>query len=450
MPNRLARLVRKQVLLGDIGDVFGFRVLGEQMVERLVLARPHLGRDRLVPFLGIVELRIDIEDRAAERKQPVPDDLSDLELTAGRLATRRASEYKTECRTRAPHAVPDRRHPAIHGGMARVPSMAESSRSSRFARAQRRTRTRRRGNTPNWGPAATRGSCAARNAEVRRALQGKYRWLFVDEFQDTDPVQAEIIFLLAGADPRPCRRPSPTSSAADPDRLAVDPTPSRRAVRRRRSQAVDLPLPPRGHRHLQPRARSAGGATVGSGALAHHELPLRARSVRVGERRLPGTSFRPSRRRTRRSSRRWMPTARIAGAQSAGRASGVQTLTIPASVNKGDVPAAEAERLPRDIRSEVDAGRRSFGDFLVLTRKKKNLARYAGALEALQVPVEVSGAGAFGESEEVAQLALAAAGAQRSAGRCLARRRVARTALRHQRPGPVRVPSGRWLVQPLR
>ncbi len=35
------------------------------------------------------------------------------------------------------------------------------------------------------------------NAEVRRALQQKYRHLFVDEFQDTDPVQAEIMFLLA-------------------------------------------------------------------------------------------------------------------------------------------------------------------------------------------------------------------------------------------------------------
>jgi ATP-dependent helicase/nuclease subunit A len=70
------------------------------------------------------------------------------------------------------------------------------------------------------------------------------------------------------------------------------------------------------------------------------------------------------------------------------------------------VPAAEADPIARFIRSEVDAKRRCFGDFLVLTRKRKNLASYVEALEALQVPVEVSGAGAFGESEEVAQLAL--------------------------------------------
>src|SRR5678816_4313085 len=36
------------------------------------------------------------------------------------------------------------------------------------------------------------------NASVRRSLQQKYRWLFVDEFQDTDPLQAEIMSLLQG------------------------------------------------------------------------------------------------------------------------------------------------------------------------------------------------------------------------------------------------------------
>jgi hypothetical protein len=50
------------------------------------------------------------------------------------------------------------------------------------------------------------------------------------------------------------------------------------------------------------------------------------------------------------------------------------------------VPAAEADPIARFIRSEVDAKRRCFGDFLVLTRKRKNLASYVEALEALQVP----------------------------------------------------------------
>ena len=70
------------------------------------------------------------------------------------------------------------------------------------------------------------------------------------------------------------------------------------------------------------------------------------------------------------------------------------------------MPLAEADLIARFIRSEVDANRRSFGDFLVLTRKRKTLGSYAEALEALHIPVEVSGAGAFGKSQEVEQLAL--------------------------------------------
>ena len=39
------------------------------------------------------------------------------------------------------------------------------------------------------------------NAEVRADLQQKFRRIFVDEFQDTDPIQAEILMLLSAADP---------------------------------------------------------------------------------------------------------------------------------------------------------------------------------------------------------------------------------------------------------
>jgi ATP-dependent helicase/nuclease subunit A len=35
------------------------------------------------------------------------------------------------------------------------------------------------------------------NVGVRMALQKKFKYLLVDEFQDTDPIQAEIVFWLA-------------------------------------------------------------------------------------------------------------------------------------------------------------------------------------------------------------------------------------------------------------
>jgi ATP-dependent helicase/nuclease subunit A len=40
-----------------------------------------------------------------------------------------------------------------------------------------------------------------RDAQVRADFQQRYRRLFVDEFQDTDPIQAEILLLLAAEDP---------------------------------------------------------------------------------------------------------------------------------------------------------------------------------------------------------------------------------------------------------
>ena len=39
------------------------------------------------------------------------------------------------------------------------------------------------------------------DADVRRSFQQRFRHLFVDEFQDTDPLQAEILLLLAADDP---------------------------------------------------------------------------------------------------------------------------------------------------------------------------------------------------------------------------------------------------------
>ena len=38
------------------------------------------------------------------------------------------------------------------------------------------------------------------NAQVRRGFQRRFKRIFVDEFQDTDPLQAEILLLLAADD----------------------------------------------------------------------------------------------------------------------------------------------------------------------------------------------------------------------------------------------------------
>ena len=116
---------------------------------------------------------------------------------------------------------------------------------------------------------------------ARRRLHERYQRLLLDEFQDTD------------SDPARDRR---AADRADPigqprhDIAGLRPI-ARPAVRRRRPQAVDLPLPPRRHRDLPRRGRPArrhDGHAVG-------ELPLHRCRHRLGQRRVRRRSSSPSR-----------------------------------------------------------------------------------------------------------------------------------------------------------
>jgi hypothetical protein len=71
------------------------------MIERLVLARPHFRRNRLIPFLGVVEGGIDVENYAAERKYAVLDDLPDLELGLSDLGHLYAFIFDTQAPPKA-------------------------------------------------------------------------------------------------------------------------------------------------------------------------------------------------------------------------------------------------------------------------------------------------------------------------------------------------------------
>jgi glutamate synthase domain-containing protein 3 len=77
MADRQAGVVRQQVLLGHIGHVGAVVVLGEQMIEGLVLVRPDVLRNRQPVLLGVREGRVDVEDHAAERIDPVANHLAD-------------------------------------------------------------------------------------------------------------------------------------------------------------------------------------------------------------------------------------------------------------------------------------------------------------------------------------------------------------------------------------
>ncbi|MCY1310769.1 hypothetical protein D9M70_609950 [compost metagenome] len=78
--HRPVAVVELQVLLGNVGDILAVVVFGEQMVEGLILARADLLRNGVPPFFGVGVFRIDVENDASERENPMANHLSDLEF----------------------------------------------------------------------------------------------------------------------------------------------------------------------------------------------------------------------------------------------------------------------------------------------------------------------------------------------------------------------------------
>jgi ATP-dependent helicase/nuclease subunit A len=231
-----------------------------------------------------------------------------------------------------------------------------------------------------------------RDPEVRRALQRKYRWLFVDEFQDTDPLQAEIMFWLAAVEPPAGEQAPPETDwrrvPLRPGALFVVGDPKQSIYRFRRAD-IDV--------YNEVRARLAGEDEAGLVRLTSNfrSIPSLCAFVNgVFERRFPAAAT------------TYAPAFAPLDAYRSEPGAAVVAIDLPASLAPDQLAGAEADRIARYIRAEIDAGRRRPGDFLLLTLRKDALRPYARAIEALGVPVEVTGGGAFHASADVRELAL--------------------------------------------
>ena len=89
--------------------------------------------------------------------------------------------------------------------------------------------------------------------QVRREFQQRYTHVFIDEFQDTDPLQAELLLLLTAADPteRDWRRVTP-----GPGKLFVVGDPKQSIYRFRRADVDDV------YRHVRTRLAARGVASL--------------------------------------------------------------------------------------------------------------------------------------------------------------------------------------------
>jgi ATP-dependent helicase/nuclease subunit A len=209
------------------------------------------------------------------------------------------------------------------------------------------------------------------HSHVRDTLGERYRRLLVDEFQDTDPIQAEVCFLLAsesseGAD---WRRVTPRAGAIF---LVGDPKQSIYRFRRADIQVYEFT-----------KSRMAEYGVV----LA---LTRNFRSVtsigdfvnRYFQDVFSGVATEVQ-----------APFTPMHAERQPGAGDGVSEYWVrPEKRDKWTIIADDSAQVASWIASRVTSGERVPGDFLVLTAVTAPLASYARALAARNIPVTTSGA----------------------------------------------------------
>ncbi|MEO6462141.1 MAG: ATP-dependent helicase, partial [Candidatus Eisenbacteria bacterium] len=193
---------------------------------------------------------------------------------------------------------------------------------------------------------------------VREELRRRYRYLLVDEFQDTNTAQFELVRALAG--PRPN-----LTVVGDDDQ----------SIYRFRGAAISNIL---GFREAYPAAatfvltdnyRSTQAILDAARRLIRHNDPERL-EVKAGvDKRLVARGARPD--------------------------------GPPVEHASFDTPSSEADWIAARIAAEVAAGHRSWGDFAVLVRRHAATAPIAGALAVRAIPFRIAGGGGLFDRPEV-------------------------------------------------
>ena len=237
---------------------------------------------------------------------------------------------------------------------------------------------------------------------VRRYFQRRFSHLLVDEFQDTDPVQAEVMMLLTADNPaetdwRKCR-PRPGS-------LFVVGDPKQSIYRFRRADLVT-------YNEVRRLIRENGGTEVELSANFRSTRPVirwvnEAFNPQFPDRRNdyspPYVDLEPGR--------------DIAPPECD---TSVQVLRCPAPVKKqSEIAGLEAGQIARYIRHALDDPMPirppSDGgeerpvrpeDFLIITQTKRRMSLYARALQGLGIPNQVTGGTVLNEVAALEQLHL--------------------------------------------
>jgi ATP-dependent helicase/nuclease subunit A len=241
------------------------------------------------------------------------------------------------------------------------------------------------------------------NPEVRCYFQGRFTHLLVDEFQDTDPVQAEVMFYLTGTDLaeknwyRLIPRPGSLFVVGDP----------RQSIYRFRRADIDT------YNEVKKLLEASGGRVL--------TLTTNFRSVKAigGWVNSVFHDVFPQQAIPCQASFASMDTVRFDGK---GCDSGIRLISIPkvARNNRREITQIDAEKIAsfiyRALHGELKLARTPEenkmgltenpqpGDFLLLLRYKAYMDVYARALEDLGIPFRIAGGSGFSASREIRDL----------------------------------------------
>lgn len=238
------------------------------------------------------------------------------------------------------------------------------------------------------------------SAEVRAYFKNRIAYLLVDEFQDTDPIQAEITMLLTGADNSEddWRKVKPKPGAIF---LVGDP---KQSIYRFRRADIDI------YNQVKSIFNKGAGEVLELTSNFRSFDPIRDITDAVFEQIFPP-----------KDTKHQAKFAKLDTVRGASKyMSGVFENNIgKISRNSSDVIAAmdasvianwiyqsihgglKLERAKNEADATEDA---KPGDFMIIAKAKARLPAYAKALEALGIPYEISGGENFSNSEELYEI----------------------------------------------
>ncbi|MGD8277807.1 MAG: UvrD-helicase domain-containing protein, partial [Gemmatimonadota bacterium] len=225
---------------------------------------------------------------------------------------------------------------------------------------------------------------------ARVDLGERFRYLLVDEFQDTDPIQAEVLLLLASAPgPHEGERPDWRVARPRPGALFVVGDPKQSIYRFRRADVAIYDQVKRRFREF--------GDIIELIANFRSRPPIERFVNRVFRDRFPPVAT---------PEQAAFAELRVVKPDVATQ--GVFRYRIEKRSKwpkHAELAGQDANRIASWIEARVRSGERKPGDFLVLTRNKPWLTTYARAIEARNLPVQVTGAG-INLAEELSELRL--------------------------------------------